>query len=60
MEHGGWGCPHEEKGHCRRVKGLPCNPGMKGCILAGRFRFSNEEKNSLCRFRARLRKTKKL
>jgi len=41
----GWGCPHDIKGECGRVKGRSCDPGMKGCILAGRFRFSNEDKN---------------
>jgi hypothetical protein len=42
---GGWGCPNEENGTCRRVLGRPCDPGMKGCILSGRFTFSNMEKN---------------
>lgn len=42
---GGWGCVHEEGGKCQRVAGRPCDPGMKGCVLAGRFRFSNEAKN---------------
>ncbi|MCW5700395.1 MAG: hypothetical protein KIT00_11195 [Rhodospirillales bacterium] len=41
----GWGCPHEVKGRCNRVEGRPCDPGMKGCILFGRFEFSNPEKN---------------
>ncbi len=41
----GWGCVHEAAGGCTRVAGRPCDPGMKGCILAGRFRFSNEAKN---------------
>lgn len=41
----GWGCPHDDKGTCTRVAGRPCDPGMKGCILAGRFRFSNQSKN---------------
>jgi hypothetical protein len=41
----GWGCVHELDGKCQRVAGRPCDPGMKGCILAGRFRFSNEAKN---------------
>lgn len=41
----GWGCPHEVKGQCQRVKGLACNPGMKGCVLFGRFVWSSEEKN---------------
>ena len=42
---GGWGCPHEVQGKCDKVKQRPCDPGMKGCILAGRFVFSDEEKN---------------
>jgi hypothetical protein len=25
---------------------IPCNPGMKGCVLYGRFVFSDPEKNS--------------
>ncbi|MGE5475895.1 MAG: hypothetical protein ACM3Q1_04520 [Bacteroidales bacterium] len=41
----GWGCVHEVNGVCSRVAGRPCDPGMKGCVLAGRFRFSNETKN---------------
>jgi hypothetical protein len=41
----GWGCPHEDHGTCMRVAGRPCDPGMKGCVLAGRFRFSNPGKN---------------
>jgi len=42
---GGWGCPHEMSGACSRVGNRPCDPGMKGCVLAGRFRFSNPDKN---------------
>jgi hypothetical protein len=42
---GGWGCPHEVQGKCEKVLQRPCDPGMKGCILAGRFVFSDEEKN---------------
>ncbi|MCU0808226.1 MAG: hypothetical protein MUC53_09885 [Candidatus Contendobacter sp.] len=42
---GGWGCPHEFNGICQHVQNRPCDPGMKGCVLAGRFRFSNEAKN---------------
>ncbi len=42
---GSWGCPHEIDNHCSKIKNLPCDPGMKGCVLAGRFRFFNEEKN---------------
>ncbi len=41
----GWGCPHEVRGKCNRVKGNPCEPGMKGCVLFGRFVFSDESKN---------------
>jgi hypothetical protein len=43
---GGWGCPHEVRGECQRVLGRPCEPGMKGCILAGRFLFSDAAKNT--------------
>ncbi len=42
---GGWGCPHEVQGKCEKVLQRPCDPGMKGCILAGRFVFTDEEKN---------------
>lgn len=42
---GGWGCPHDNKGRCERVEGRPCDPGMKGCILFGRFVFSDATKN---------------
>ncbi|CDH43298.1 MAG: hypothetical protein IPL59_00275 [Candidatus Competibacteraceae bacterium] len=41
----GWGCPHQFNGICQQVKDRPCDPGMKGCVLAGRFRFSNDTKN---------------
>ncbi|HMW17724.1 MAG TPA: hypothetical protein PK981_04120 [Accumulibacter sp.] len=41
-----WGCQHEVNGHCAKVNQLPCDPGMKGCVLAGRFFFLNsDEKN---------------
>jgi hypothetical protein len=43
---GSWGCPHEVKGLCSKIKNLPCNPGMKGCVLFGRFTFSDPDKNS--------------
>ena len=43
---GGWGCPHEVNDHCLKINNLPCNPGMKGCELAGRFRFADESKNT--------------
>lgn len=42
---GGWGCPHEVDGNCFHVKGKKCDPGMKGCVLFGRFVFSNTKKN---------------
>ncbi len=42
----GWGCPNELTGMCLRVKGRACDPGMKGCLLHGRFVFSNPEKNA--------------
>ena len=32
-------------GVCQRVNRLPCDQGMKGCILYGRFVFSNPAKN---------------
>ena len=41
----GWGCPHEIGGKCMRINGIACDPGMKGCVLFGRFRFSNDGKN---------------
>ncbi|HYN39905.1 MAG TPA: hypothetical protein VES39_11705 [Rhodospirillales bacterium] len=41
----GWGCPNELRGTCLRVNGRDCDPGMKGCVLHGRFVFSNPEKN---------------
>ena len=28
-----------------KINNLPCNPGMKGCELAGRYRFVDESKN---------------
>jgi hypothetical protein len=43
---GGWGCPHEVRGECQRVLGRACEPGMKGCVLAGRFLFSEPTKNT--------------
>lgn len=41
----GWGCPHEVNNKCQRVNNLPCDPGMKGCVLFGRFRFADASKN---------------
>ena len=34
---------------CTKVNKLPCDPGMKGCVLYGRFVFANEEKNERLR-----------
>jgi hypothetical protein len=42
----GWGCPHDQNGICAKVEGRPCDPGMKGCELAGRYRFADESKNA--------------
>jgi hypothetical protein len=45
-----WGCPHEIKGLCAKVKNLVCDPGMKGCELAGRYVFfGSEDKNKRLR-----------
>ena len=41
----GWGCPHEVDGKCQKVLNRPCDIGMKGCVLAGRFRFADPGKN---------------
>ena len=41
----GWGCPHEVDNKCQRVNNIPCDPGMKGCVLFGRFRWADDSKN---------------
>jgi len=46
---GGWGCPHEVDDKCTRINDLSCDPGMKGCVLAGRFVFADEGKNQRLR-----------
>lgn len=46
---GGWGCPHEINDRCTRINNLPCDPGMKGCVLAGRYAFFNDDKNARLR-----------
>jgi hypothetical protein len=46
-----WSCPHEANDLCAKVNDLPCNPGMKGCVLSGRYVFFNEEKNERLRQR---------
>ncbi len=50
----GWSCPNEIKGECEHVPGKACDPGMKGCVLFGKFRFANTEKNSPRKERERL------
>lgn len=42
-----WGCPHEQNGKCARINDVPCDPGMKGCVLFGRFVWADESKNRL-------------
>lgn len=42
---GSWGCPHETDGVCQKVNQTACDPGMRGCVLYGRFTFSNPAKN---------------
>ncbi len=42
---GSWGCPHEIDGQCHKIEGRPCDPGMKGCVLYGRYVFANPGKN---------------
>lgn len=44
-----WGCPHEVDGKCGKVNNLPCDPGMKGCELHGRYAFFNDAKNDRLR-----------
>ena len=47
---GTWGCPHEVNNSCSKVNNLPCDPGMKGCVLAGRYIFfGSDEKNERLR-----------
>jgi len=40
-----WGCPHDLNGKCARVNNVRCDPGMKGCVLFGRFVWADESKN---------------
>lgn len=46
MAAGGWGCPHELNGTCSKILNLPCDPGMKGCELYGRYVFFDGSKNT--------------
>jgi len=50
----GWTCPNEVKGECEHVPGQKCDPGMKGCVLFGKFRFANPTKNSPRKERERI------
>jgi len=50
----GWSCPNEVKGECEHVPGKACDPGMKGCVLFGKFRFADPDKNSPRREKERL------
>jgi hypothetical protein len=40
-----WSCPHELNGLCSKIQNLPCDPGMKGCELYGRYAFFDGKKN---------------
>ena len=46
---GSWGCPNEANDLCSKVNNLPCDPGMKGCVLHGGFVFANDDKNQRLR-----------
>lgn len=46
MTGGGWSCPHEVDGLCSKINNLPCDPGMKGCELYGRYAFFDGSKNT--------------
>ena len=49
---GSWGCPHEINSICSKVNNLGCDPGMKGCVLAGKYVFANDEaKNTRLRIK---------
>ena len=49
---GSWSCPHQIQGICAKVNQKTCDPGMKGCVLAGRYVFANsEEKNKRLRIK---------
>jgi hypothetical protein len=56
----GWGCPHEVDGKCQRLDNRACDPGMKGCVLFGRFTFSADEKNRTGNKQANLFANKKV
>jgi hypothetical protein len=41
-----WSCPHDLQGVCQLVRGARCDPGMRGCVLHGRFRFARDERGT--------------
>ena len=41
-----WSCPHDVNGICQLVSGAVCDPGMRGCVLHGKVRFANADKNA--------------
>ena len=40
-----WSCPHDVNGICQLVSGAVCDPGMRGCVLHGKVRFANADRN---------------
>jgi len=40
-----WSCPNDVEGVCQRVAGARCEPGMRGCVLQGRFVFADDKMN---------------
>ncbi len=46
MTGGGWSWPPEVHGLCSKINILPCDPGMKGCELYGRYVFFDPGKNA--------------
>lgn len=41
-----WSCPHDDNGVCMRVSGAVCDPGMRGCVLHGKYVFANQDPNA--------------
>ena len=39
----GWACPHQKGDECLKVAGCTCVPGMKGCVLVGKYTFATED-----------------
>jgi hypothetical protein len=37
----GWSCRHQSGEECLKV-GVPCRPGMRGCVLIGRVVFADD------------------